>query len=184
MPIYHYGKLVASKPYLVRTYPVNDAYDISDWWFDYAETTITVEGGSLASPDGSTIIEIPSSVFTDTVILTYAAANDQPPPEHNFVNISGSFELTAVYSDTGQTASPQPGETYTLTVQLDTSTSGPIIENFLQQYYWNGEKWVPEPTSEILIDGETITIQSTPNHFSLWAVFDETYRVMLPLVTR
>jgi len=184
MPLYHYGIFVASKPYLMRTYPVSDAYDISEWWFDYAETAITTEGGNLASPDGTTLIEIPSSVFTDTVTLTYAAANDQPPPQFDFVNSSGSFDITAVYSDTGQTASLLPGETYTLTVELDTSTIGPIIENTLQQHYWNGEYWSPETTSEILIDGETITVQSTPNHFSLWAVFGETNRVMLPLITR
>ena len=188
IPIYHSGIFVAAKPYLVRTYPpadyLGEHFDISEWWFDFAETAITTEGGSLASPDGSTLIEIPSGVFTDTVTLTYAAASDQPPPQFNFVNASGSFDITAIYSDTGQTASPQPGETYTLTVQLDTSTSGPIIENSFQQHYWNGEYWSPEPTSEIITNGETITIQSTPNHFSLWAVYGETNRVMLPLIKR
>jgi len=188
IPIYHYGKFVAAKPYLVRTYPpadyLGEHFDISEWWFDYAEIAVTVEGGSLASPDGSTLIDIPSGVFTDTVTLTYAAANDQPPPQFNFVNVSGSFELSAVYSDTGQTASLLPGETYTLTVELDPSTIGPIIDNTLQQHYWNGTSWIPEPTSELISSGETIIIQSTPNHFSLWAVFGETNRVMLPLITR
>jgi len=90
--------------------------------------------------------------------------------------------VTAVYSDTGQPAQLAPGQTYTITVRYTDAEKGPVIENTLALYYWNGSGWVKEPSS--VVDTVANTVRATPNHFSLWAVLGETRRIYLPLVLR
>jgi len=98
------------------------------------------------------------------------------------VGIGHTFEVTAVYSDTGQPAQLAPGQTYTITVHYTDAEKGPAIENTLALYYWDGSRWVKEASSAV--DTAANTIIAHPSHLSLWAVLGETRRVYLPLVLR
>jgi hypothetical protein len=96
--------------------------------------------------------------------------------------IGHTFEVTAIYSDTGQPAQLAPGQTYTITVHYTDAEKGPVIEGTLALYYWDGNKWVKEPSS--VVDPANNRVTARPNHLSLWAVLGETRRVYLPLVVR
>lgn len=104
------------------------------------------------------------------------------PPGSNLTGIGHVFDVTAVYSDTGQPAQLAPGQAYTLTVQYTDTEKGPAIESTLALYWWDGSQWVKEDSS--VVDTAANTITATPNHFSRWAVLGETRRVYLPLVMR
>jgi len=143
--------------------------------------TIGTGGGSLTSYYGDTTIQIPAGAITDTIVITYTPAYGMPPGG-NVAGIGHVFDVTAVYSSTGQPAQIAFGHTYTVTVQYTDAEKGPAIENTLALYYWDGSQWVKESSS--VVDNIANTVTATPDHFSLWAVLGETRRVYLPLIMR
>ncbi|MDW8003170.1 MAG: hypothetical protein RMJ39_11075, partial [Deltaproteobacteria bacterium] len=96
--------------------------------------------------------------------------------------IGRTFEITAVYSGTGQPAQLASGGAYTISIHYTDAEKGPIIEDTLALYWWDGNQWVREPSS--VVDADANTVTATPGHFSLWAVLGEARRVFLPLVFR
>lgn len=153
-------------------------------WFAPATTSpIPIEGGTLTSTPDTTTYIFPSGTFTDTVIITHTPRYPgNAPSPGSLIGISHSFEVTAVYSGTGQPAQLAPGQTYTLTVYYTDAEKGPAIENTLALYWWDGSQWVKETSS--VVDAVANTVTAMPNHFSRWAVLGETRRVFLPLVLR
>ena len=148
---------------------------------DKVTGSVPPTGGTFSSTSGDTQFLFPAGAFTQTVTLVYRhlwTDQDTGP----LVGIGHTFEVTAVYSDTGQPAQLAPGQTYTVTVRYADAEKGPAIENTLALYYWDGSQWVRESSSEV--DMAANTVIAHPNHFSLWAVLGETKRVYLPLVLR
>ncbi|MGC8945899.1 MAG: ABC transporter substrate-binding protein, partial [Anaerolineae bacterium] len=181
IPLYYYASVVAVKPYLERTSAAGGSIDIATWRITRVSGTIGPGGGSLTSYYGDTTIQIPAGAITDTIVITHTPAYGMPPGG-NLTGIDHVFNVTAVYSGTGQPAQIAPGQTYTITVQYTDAEKGPAIENTLALYYWDGSGWVKEPSS--VVDTAANTVTATPNHFSLWAVLGETKRAYLPLVLR
>ncbi len=148
---------------------------------DKVTGSVPPTGGTLSSTSGDTQFVFPAGAVTQTITLVYRhlwTDQDTGP----LVGIGHTFEVTAVYSDTGQPAQLAPGQTYTVTVRYADAEKGPAIENTLALYYWDGSRWVKEPSSAV--DTAANTITAHPNHLSLWAVLGETRRVYLPLVLR
>jgi hypothetical protein len=136
-------------------------------------------GGALSSTAEGVSFVFPSGAFTKTVQLTYSLLEaDQNTGA--LAGIGHTFDLTAVYSDTGRLAKLTPGASYTATVTY--TTSGPAIEDTLALYCWDGSGWVKEPTSQLNLGDNTVT--ATPDHFSAWALLGETNHVYLPLIKR
>jgi branched-chain amino acid transport system substrate-binding protein len=138
-------------------------------------------GGMVTSEHGDTTVQIPSGAITDTIVITYTLAHS-PAPGGNLIGIGHVFDVTAVYSGTGQPAQIAPGHTYTVTVQYTDAEKGPAIESTLALYYWDGSQWIKEPSS--VVDTANNTVTAMPNHFSRWAVLGETRRVYLPLILK
>lgn len=153
------------------------------WFAPPVSASIPTSGGSFTSGADHTTYTFPTGAFTDTVIITHTArfVGEVPSPG-NMVGISHFFDVTAVYSSTGQPAQLALGQIYTVTVQYTEAEKGPAIENTLALYWWNGSQWVKEPSSTVDTTNNTVT--ATPNHLSLWAVLGETRQVYLPLVLR
>ncbi|MGB9872429.1 MAG: peptide ABC transporter substrate-binding protein [Anaerolineae bacterium] len=181
IPLYYYASVVAIKPYLERTFAAGGEFDISTWRITRVSSAIGPGGGSLTSYYGDTTIQIPAGAITDTIVITHTPAYGMPPGG-NLTGIGHVFDVTAVYSSTGQPAQIAPGQTYTVTVRYTDAEKGPAIENTLALYYWDGSTWVKEPSS--VVDTVNNTVMATPNHFSLWAVLGETKRIYLPLVLK
>ena len=181
LPLYYYASVVATKPYLERTYAAGVEFDVSTWRITRVSGTIGTGGGSLTSYYGDTTIQIPAGAITDTVVITQSPAYGMPPGG-NLTGIGHVFDATAVYSSTGQPAQIAPGQTYTITVQYTDAEKGPAIENTLALYYWDGSQWVKEPSS--VVDTVANKVTATPDHFSLWAALGETRRVYLSLIMR
>ena len=176
IPLYFYGTFVATKPYLERTYPTFQVYDISNWQITLVSEVIEPAGGSLTSFDASTNFLFPAGAFTDTVIITQGPAPYLPPGD-NLIGIGHNFAATAVYSATSQNAGLAPGQTFTITVSYDQNEVGAAKEETLSFYYWE-DGWVLEPNS--ILDTEANTLVVNLNHFSVWAVLGETNRTYLP----
>jgi len=150
------------------------------WFVPPVVSSIPVAGGSVASPTDNTTYTFSAGTFTDTVVLTHTARFARQTLFGNLVGIGHLFDVTAVYSSTGQPA--QPMQPYTITVQYTDTEKGPAIENTLGLYYWDGSQWIKESSS--MVDTAANTVTASPNHFSRWAVLGETRRVYLPLVLR
>lgn len=175
---------VATSGFYVYVTTVVEGYGMPILWFaPPASTSIPTSGGSFASEADHTTYTFPAGTFTDTVIITHTARFiGEVPSLGNMVGISHFFESSAVYSSTGQPAQPASGQTYTITVRYTDAERGPVIENTLALYWWDGSQWVKEPSSEV--DTVANTVTAAPNHLSLWAVLGETRRVYLPLVMK
>ncbi len=143
-------------------------------------TVVTpAQGGQLASMDGNTTFIIPSEAFAEPTRLTYTSS--QTVKDTGALAGAGySFDLTAVVSDTGETAQLIPGATYTTIITY--TTIGPAIEDTLALYWWDGSQWVKESSS--VVDSAADSITAHPDHLSLWAVLGETNRLFLPVVLR
>jgi hypothetical protein len=127
------------------------------------------------------VMDFPANTFAETVIITHTAflPADAPSPAADLVDIGRFYGIEAIYGSTGQPAQPSPGRTYTVTISYSEEEKGPVIEDTLALYYWNGDQWVPETSS---VDATNRTVTATPDHLSTWAVLGETRHVYLPIV--
>ena len=152
------------------------------WHAFPASADIPVSGGTLTVPADSTHYLFPANTFTDIVVITHTARfPGNAPSTGNLTGISHFFDVTAVYSSTGQPA--YPTQPYTITVQYTDTEKGPAIEETLGLYWWDGSDWSQEGiTSTVNTVNNMVTAQA--DHFSLFAVLGETRRVYLPLVLR
>lgn len=183
IPLYHYADGVASKPYLERTYPAL-TFDIATWRITWVSDVIDPGGGDLTSDDGNTTVQIPAGAITETVVITHTPATGTPPGG-NLAGIGHVFDITAVYSDTGQSAQIASGHTCTITVQYTDTEKGPAIEGTLGLHWWDegASQWSQQGiTSSVNVTDNLVTAQV--DHFSLFAVLGETFRVYLPVVLR
>jgi hypothetical protein len=148
---------------------------------DKVVVSIPTEGGSLLSTHADTSLIFPSGAFTTTVDLTYrhlwADRNTGP-----LTGIGHTFDLSAVYSDTGLVAQLAPGQSFAATVHYIDAEKGPAIESTLALYAWDGSQWVKEPSSAVDVGANTIT--AAPDHLGLFAVLGETQRIYLPVVRK
>jgi len=141
--------------------------------------TIPPTGGSLSSTGGDTTFVFAQGAFTETVTLTYRhLLHDQGKAPLR--GVGHTFEVTAEYAGTGQEAQLAPGQTYTVTVRYDDGERGPVREDTLALYSWDGVRWVREPSS--VVDGVANVVTAHPDHLSLWAVLGETKQFYLPLL--
>jgi len=154
-------------------------YQLSDFQWPVISSVITSTGGGLTSTFDSTTYLFPPGTFTDTILMTYTVTFSSTSSS-NLEGIGHSFDITAVYSSTGQPA--QPTQPYTITIQYTNEQKGVVNESTLAFYYWDGNQWVKELTSTVNIDSNTVT--ATPSHFSAWIVMGEIRRVYLPLIKR
>jgi hypothetical protein len=128
---------------------------------------------------------IDSARRTGTLTSAFAPVltrNSCTPDLSIFTPTVSRYDVTAVYSDTGQPAHLAPGQTYAVTVHYTDAEKGPAIEDTLALYAWDGSQWVKEPGS--VVDPVAKTVTASPDHLSLWAVLGETRWVFLPLVLR
>ncbi len=183
LPLYFYGSVIATRPYLERTYPVSGKYDISTWRDTRVQGTATPgSGGTVTSYRGDTTIQVPAGTFTDTVTITEAPAYGMPP-DGNLTGIHHIFDISAVYSSTGLPTQLAAGQTYTVTVHYTDIEKGPAIEGTLRLYGWDGNAWTQEGISSS-VDTANNLVTAQVSHFSLFALLGETKRVYLPVVAR
>jgi len=179
IPIYYYGEGVLTRPYLQRTYGRGIATYLADWRITRVSETIDTDGGSLTSYAGDITIDIPAGAMADTIELIHSPAYGMSAPA-GLTGIGQVFDIVATYKDSGQPAEPEPGHSYTLSVQY--ADSVPAIEDTLALYFWDGDQWVLEPTSQL--DPSTNTITAAPDHFSTWAVMGKGLPLYLPIFTK
>jgi phosphonate transport system substrate-binding protein len=145
-------------------------------------------GGSVALTNDEgrqTTLEIPSGAVDQPTQISIAPIPLPPDLPSDFNYTGDAFELNAIISDTAQDGSHQNGvgilTTYTLTVEYDGSGLSSAQESNLALYYWQGNQWVKEASSQV--DTILNTIKATPDHFSIWAVLGrDSFPVFLPLI--
>ncbi len=148
---------------------------------DKITSLIPVDGGSLTSTDGQTTIDIPAGAFTQTADITFRQLLFDEYLGY-WDGIDRNFEISAYYTDTGETADIASGQTITITLAYSDTQVSPVFEDSLALYNWNGITWGKETTSTL--DPVKNVITATPEHLSLWALLSDTNRVYLPILRR
>ena len=144
-----------------------------------AVATISSSGGALESPADLTTYSFPAGAFSGPTVVTHTLRLPEIiPPPGSLVGIGHRFEVAATDSLTGLPV--QPAKPYTLTVEYTDDEKGPAVADTLALYFWDGDGWVKEPSSQV--DTAARTITATPVHFSIWAALGETRRMHLPLI--
>jgi hypothetical protein len=141
-------------------------------------------GGTVWSAYDMISYSFPAGGFTDTVIITHAVrlASDVPP-FGELLGVRRFFETSAVFGATGQPADLVPGQTYSVAIQYSDRDLGPVVENSLALYHWDGGKWSALGTiSAMSPASNTITIARL-DRFTLFALLGETNRLNLPFVS-
>jgi hypothetical protein len=144
-------------------------------------TPISPAGGSLASAAGDVQLIFPSGALTQTAELTYKRLLlDQDTA--SLIGIGSTFDISAIYSGTHRQAALAPGETFSLTLTYTSTQLGPVIEDTLALYNWDGSQWVRDASSRLDTSRHVLTAESS--QFTLWAVLGETKRIYLPAILR
>jgi len=146
--------------------------------------TISTPGGTFTMPDG-TIYTFPANSFSDTVLLQHSPREpgSVPAPPHDLGGIDHFFEVTAVYSDTGQPAHLKSGTIYTITIPYLKEELNVVDESSLALYRWDDETWTTaDLTGTVNMDARALTV--TADRLALFGVLGRTHRVYLPIVVR
>ncbi|MBM4459068.1 MAG: hypothetical protein FJ011_15120 [Chloroflexi bacterium] len=76
----------------------------------------------------------------------------------------------------------QPARPYTVAIGYSANQVAAIMPVTLALYFWDGARWVREPTSRVAVAQNRMT--ATPSRFSIWAVLGEMRKAYLPLTLR
>lgn len=184
LPLFSRFSVTLGNPNLlgIETDPTaDDLWNVEEWDLSSRGQATAAGGGGVQSNDERTAVALDPGVVSDTVTLTFTPWVVYPGG--NLASTGHAFDLTAVYSDTGQPASLLPGTTFDLTIHYsEAELVIPVREETLALYAWDGDEWVQEPTSAVDMVNNVVT--AAPDHFSVWAVFGQTNRVYLPLIGR
>jgi hypothetical protein len=154
------------------------------WSVPSTVVSVPTGGGKLSSSVDNTDYTFPSGAFTSTATITHTARSSSNLPSiAELVDVAHSFEVTAVYSSTGEPA--HPTRPYTIAIQYTDAEKGPAIEETLDLYWWDegADEWSQQGiTSTVSVTDNVVTAQV--NHFSLFTLLGETNRVYIPLVLR
>lgn len=145
---------------------------------------IPLTGGTLASPFDDVTYTFPPGAFTEPVVVTHTLRlPEAAPPLDGRVGIGRFFDVTAVYSATGQPA--QPETAYTVTVGYAGVNLGTLNPAILRLFWWDPDaaQWSQAGISSA-VDANAQQVVAHVEHFSLFAVLGEMQRVYLPLVLR
>jgi hypothetical protein len=145
---------------------------------DKVVKSIPITGGGLESTDGRTNLIFPNGAFTQTVDVTYRQLLYDEHISY-WEGIDRTFDISAVFSDTRQSANLAPGQTFTITVTYSDSETIPGFEDTLALFSWDDPYWKRDPSSTV--DIEKNIIIATPGHLSLWAILEDINRVFLTM---
>lgn len=145
-------------------------------------STATPAGGILNVPTEGVTLSFGPNVFTQTTVVSHTAwlRNELLPPPAGLIGVNGFYTVQAANPLTGQAV--VPGLPYSVTISYDDTARGPILEQTLALYFWDGRKWQSEPSS--LVNPETNVLTASPDRLGTWAIFGETRRTFLPGVVR
>lgn len=151
------------------------------WAIRALGSTIPSGGGRLSAWMDRTTYSFAPAAFSTTAIVTHTMrAPDRLPATSDRIQIGHAFEVAAVDSATGQALAP--ARQFSITIRYTDAERGPAIADTLALYFWDGNRWVQEPTSGVNPSAHTIT--ATPGRVGLWAVLGETRRSFLPVARR
>jgi hypothetical protein len=187
VPIFNYKQyyLAASNMTGLDIKPgVYATWNVGAWDFSSTGTATVAAGGSVTSNDGRVTLAAPANAFTDTVTLSFTPAGIETPL--GLFSGGQTFELNAQYQSDGTPASLNGTATFEITVAYGENQliNNQVWAASLGLYYWDGNQWVLEPTSQVNTDNKTVT--ATPNHLSVWAIFsgEDAEFSYLPLVKK
>jgi hypothetical protein len=143
-----------------------------------ASAAIPAGGGILESEDGTVRYRFPAGAFS---VPVDASHTDRPPS----VDAPPGLQPTGICFDLSVTAQSegaavQPVKPYTVRIRYSEAQLGPIAEERLALYAWDGSRWLREPAGQIDRDANMLTV--TLSHTSRFAVFGTSLDQFLPVV--
>ena len=160
----------------------------AELWPEPVTATITPDhGGQVKAADGSATFFFSAGDVGQSVDVTYAEgpsssqvqALAKAQTEAEALRTVRSFELTAVTSDTGTTVDGFDDQ-FTLRAETTAKERAGVAENTLALYWWDGSRWVKQPTT--LDFGGVLYAYS--RHTGRFASMGASWTVYLPLAQR
>jgi hypothetical protein len=152
------------------------------WRAPASWSSIPITGGLLTSEYYSLTLEFPADTFTETTyVYLRPRFYGNMPVTFKTIGAEYYYELT-MSSNLG---TKQPLKPYQVEWQYDPADFPGTGESMLGLYYWDGVRWVREPSSAV--DTAANLVSATPQHASLWALLAErqgVQEIFLPLVNR
>lgn len=146
-----------------------------------ASTVFSSTGSELRSLIDRTHYSFPPNSFSSQtpVIVTHTSLFTQPQEIGPLQDIGHAFQVIGKDQITGSEV--RLITPYTLTVRYSDRERGPVTEESLALYHWDGAAWMRAPSSKL--DPDTNTIMAMPRELGLWAVLGHSYYVYLPVVS-
>jgi len=141
-------------------------------------------GGDLTSSLDGTTYTFPAGAFTAAVTVTHAARRQwELPATGSLAAVGPAFDLTAIYTSTGQLAPIASGRAFTVTIPY--ADAWVAVPETLGLWWWDvgANAWSQAGISST-VDVVQRQVTAQVAHLSLFAVLGETQRVYLPLVLR
>lgn len=139
-------------------------------------------GSRVIAPGRWVALDFPPGCLPEAGTLHITGLAPAQAPSSRMLGIDRHFRLDVTALSDGAPLELVAGMHYTVTVSYDPTKLGPVAEQSLALYSWDGSEWQEEPTSRV--DTATHQITATPDHFSVWGVFGEGQRIYLPLTRR
>lgn len=144
-------------------------------------TTLSIDGGNLASQDGRIQLEFAPHTFTTTLTVAQIPLSTQMEQPVGTTLVTGLvYQLAAFEPSTSWYVTPS--KPYTVTIQYTDQQIHGTLESTLGLYAWDGTQWVQEATSVVDLSKNTLT--ATPRDFTIWGILGSTRRVYLPTLAR
>lgn len=176
----HEAFLTLNKNYIFITeLGYRDSSLLTLWFSPPMRKVTTIENTEvLAVPDGP-IYSFPAGSFSQPVTVTHQARYPGNTSNTGSLTASGYlFQLQAYPTEMNEVVQPQ--QPYTLSISYTDDQIRFIIPETLSIYFWDGESWQREESSEV--DLQTQIITAEPERLGLWAVMGESRRIYLPTV--
>jgi hypothetical protein len=156
--------------------------DFAKFWKDIGPivNNVASTGAVIATP--YSLVEMSAGTFTAPVNFTQSIrfASSIPLPG-TLKGLNRFYESSAVYASSLQPAVPT--QSYKLTVKYSEADVRGFNEATLALYYWNGFKWVKEPSSTL--DQANNLVSAMPQVLGQWTIMgDRSWHVFLPVAKR
>jgi hypothetical protein len=143
--------------------------------------SIGIEGDSVELLYDEVTYIISPNTFDDTVYLSHKPLLATAfPPSDSLVAIRNPFEVSAIYSDTMESA--LPSDDYGIRVKYKTNRLEEIDVDTLALYYWDGFQWVQEPST---VNTNADLVSAVTSHMGIMALLAKPRQyIYLPQIVR
>jgi hypothetical protein len=135
--------------------------------YQLAVAQVGAKGGVLTYEKlGATYSFLPATFQAETRLSQFSVRPEETPPTGNRRLVRPAFWITA--EDLASKRSVELAGQYVVELSYNSDDIQGLSERSLALYYWDGYRWVREPTSKV--DQRVNLVRALPSRLSLWAL--------------